>query len=96
MTFTEANSFPPLAPCSHDELKWGRKKEIIGGKEITVCGRCREDMSNYPFISGHQIVVTEFERSVVISILETALSGREGEQPRQNAVARVIRKLKTK
>jgi hypothetical protein len=30
--------------CSHDELKWGRKKEIIGGREIIVCGRCREEM----------------------------------------------------
>lgn len=31
-------------PCTHDELKWGRKKEVIGGQEITVCGRCREEM----------------------------------------------------
>ena len=82
--------------CTHDELKWGRKKEIIGGKEITVCGRCREDMSDYPFILGRQIVVTEYERSVVVSVLESALNGWEGEQPRQDAVARVIHKLKTK
>ena len=34
----------PYKLCSHDELKWGRKKEIIGGKEIVVCGRCREEM----------------------------------------------------
>lgn len=31
-------------PCSHDELKWGRKIEVLGGKEIIVCGRCREEM----------------------------------------------------
>ena len=30
--------------CSHDELKWGRKREIIGGQEIVVCGGCREEM----------------------------------------------------
>ena len=34
----------PVNNCSHDELKWGRKKEVIGGKEITVCGRCREEI----------------------------------------------------
>lgn len=34
----------PPSLCSHDELKWGRKKETIGGKEITVCGRCREEI----------------------------------------------------
>jgi len=45
MTFVEANDFPPHVPCSHDELKWGRKKEIIGGREITVCGRCREEIT---------------------------------------------------
>jgi hypothetical protein len=82
--------------CTHDELKWGRKKEIIGGKEITVCGRCREDMSDYPFILGHQIVFTELERSVTIGVLETALDGWEGDQPRQDAIVRVVRKLKIK
>ena len=45
MTFVEANDFPPHVPCTHDELKWGRKKEIIGGREITVCGRCREEVT---------------------------------------------------
>ena len=30
--------------CSHDELRWGRKKEVVGGKEIIVCGRCREEL----------------------------------------------------
>ncbi len=35
---------PPYKPCSHDEIKWGRKNKIIGGKEITVCGRCREEI----------------------------------------------------
>ena len=32
-------------PCSHDELKWGRKREYLGGKEIVVCGRCREEVT---------------------------------------------------
>ena len=35
-------------PCSHDELKWGRKKELLGGKEIVVCGRCREEIPTVP------------------------------------------------
>jgi hypothetical protein len=35
----------PHKPCSHDELKWGRKLEVIGGREITVCGRCREEIT---------------------------------------------------
>ena len=34
----------PYIPCTHDEVKWGRKKEFIGGKEITVCARCREEI----------------------------------------------------
>ena len=33
----------PVQLCSHDELKWGRKREVIGGTEIVVCGRCREE-----------------------------------------------------
>lgn len=44
MTEAERQSGEPHRPCSHDELKWGRKKEIIGGQEITVCGRCREEI----------------------------------------------------
>jgi hypothetical protein len=36
------NSPPQI--CSHDELKWGRNKEFLGGKEIIVCGRCREEI----------------------------------------------------
>lgn len=32
--------------CSHDEIRWGRNKETIGGKEITVCGRCREEIQH--------------------------------------------------
>jgi hypothetical protein len=80
--------------CTHDELKWGRKKEVIGGKEITVCGRCREDMSDYPFICDTQVVLTELERSVAIGVLETALDGWEGDQARQNAARRVVAKLK--
>jgi hypothetical protein len=80
--------------CTHDELKWGRKKEVIGGKEITVCGRCREDMSNYPFIVGTQVVLTEFERHVVIGVLENALNGWEGDHARYNAASRVVGKLK--
>jgi hypothetical protein len=39
-----SGSFEPHKPCSHDELRWGRKREIIGGVEITVCGRCREEI----------------------------------------------------
>jgi hypothetical protein len=80
--------------CTHDELKWGRKKEVIGGKEITVCGRCREDMSDYPFILGTQIVLTEFERHVAIGVLENALNGWEGDQARYDAASRVVAKLK--
>ncbi len=34
----------PPSLCSHDELKWGRKIEILGGKDIIVCGRCREEV----------------------------------------------------
>ena len=43
---------------------------------------------------GYQIVVTEFERSVVLSLLESALDGWEGNQDRQDAALRVIRKLR--
>jgi hypothetical protein len=43
---------------------------------------------------GYQIVVTEFERNVIISLLETALNGWEGNPARQNAAIRVIEKLK--
>ena len=35
---------PEPSLCSHNELKWGRKIEIFGGKEIVVCGRCREEV----------------------------------------------------
>lgn len=44
MTFVEANDFPPHVPCTHDELKWGRKAEYIGGRKIIVCGRCRKEI----------------------------------------------------
>jgi hypothetical protein len=49
---------------------------------------------DYPFTRGHQIVVTLFERDVVISLLESALNGWEGNQARQNAATRVLKKLK--
>lgn len=41
-----------------------------------------------------QIELTDFERHVVISLLETALNGWEGNQARQNAAQRVIDKLR--
>jgi hypothetical protein len=41
-----ADAPKPYKLCTHDELKWGRKKEVFGGKEITVCGRCREEVAS--------------------------------------------------
>jgi len=92
MTFVEANDFPPLRPCTHDELKWGRKKEYIGGREITVCGRCREEITP-TYRKGYQFVFTELETDVVESVLETALNGWEGDPRRQVAAQRVLGKL---
>ena len=46
------------------------------------------------YTPGYEIVVTDLERDVVISLLETALSGWEGNQDRQDAAQRVINKLK--
>jgi hypothetical protein len=39
-------------------------------------------------------VVTEFEREVILSLLESALNGWEDNQDRQDAAERVIKKLR--
>ena len=49
---------------------------------------------DYPFTRGYQLVVTLFERDVVIGLLESVLNGWEGDQARQNAAMRVLKKLK--
>ena len=43
---------------------------------------------------GRRVVLTLFEIEVVTSLLETALNGWEGDQARQNAAIRAIKKLK--
>lgn len=39
------------------------------------------------------VKLTDFERDVTISLLETALDGWEGDQARMNAAQRVVDKL---
>lgn len=45
-------------------------------------------------MSSKKVSLSDFERDVTISVLETALSGWEGDTPRQMAIARVVMKLK--
>jgi len=52
-------------------------------------------MVNKPaWTKGFQIVFTELERDVILSLLESALNGWEGNQDRQDAAERIIRKLR--